>query len=99
MTTDGALQATERFASVQGVRDALRDVHYLADDGIAGVAYLADKLPSAFAVEDIMLVQADLDFHDVIACCWGRDGPTTAAAVNAFTERYLDAFMEAAVKE
>jgi hypothetical protein len=62
-------------------------------------AYLADKLPSAFAVEDIMLVQADLDFHDVIACCWGRDGPTTAAAVNAFTDRYMDAFMEAAIKE
>jgi MoxR-like ATPase len=33
-----------RSASVQGVRDALRDVQYLADDGIAGVAYLADKL-------------------------------------------------------
>jgi MoxR-like ATPase len=51
MTTDGALQATERFASVQGVRDALRDVHYLADDGIAGVAYLADKLSKPILVE------------------------------------------------
>ena len=51
MTTDGALQATERFASVQGVRDALRDVQYLADDGIAGVAYLADKLNKPILVE------------------------------------------------
>src|SRR6187401_1581557 len=51
MTTDGALQATERFASVQGVRDALRDVHYLADDGIAGVAYLADRLGKPILVE------------------------------------------------
>ena len=51
MTTDGALQATERFASVQGVRDALRDVQYLADDGIAGVAYLADKLGKPILVE------------------------------------------------
>ena len=51
MTTDGALQATERFASVQGVRDALRDVQYLADDGIAGVAYLADKLSKPILVE------------------------------------------------
>jgi MoxR-like ATPase len=51
MTTDGAPQATERFASVQGVRDALRDVQYLADDGIAGVAYLADKLSKPILVE------------------------------------------------
>ena len=51
MTTDGALQATERFASVQGVRDALRDVNYLADDGIAGVAFLADRLGKPVLVE------------------------------------------------
>jgi MoxR-like ATPase len=36
---------------VQGVRDALRDVHYLADDGIASVAYLADKLGKPILVE------------------------------------------------
>jgi MoxR-like ATPase len=42
---------TERFESVQGVRDALRDVHYLADDGIASVAYLADKLGKPILVE------------------------------------------------
>jgi MoxR-like ATPase len=56
MTSDGAARvesgpATERFASVQGVRDALRDVNYLADDGIAGVAYLADKLGKPILVE------------------------------------------------
>jgi MoxR-like ATPase len=43
--------ATERFSSVQGVRDALRDVAYLADEGIAGVAYLADKLGKPILVE------------------------------------------------
>jgi MoxR-like ATPase len=42
---------TERFESVQGVRDSLRDVHYLADDGIASVAYLADKLGKPILVE------------------------------------------------
>lgn len=61
-------------------------------------AYLADKLPSAFAIENVLLVQADLDFVEVIACCWGRDAAATAAAVDAFTERYLDAFMDAALK-
>lgn len=59
-------------------------------------AYLADKLPSAFAIENVLLVQADLDFVDVAACCWGVRGDATGAAVDAFAERYLDAFMSAA---
>ena len=42
---------TERFASVQSIRDSLRDVHYLADDGIASVAYLADKLGKPILIE------------------------------------------------
>ncbi len=62
-------------------------------------AYLADKLPSAFAIEEVMLVQADPEFHDVIACCWGRDEQATAGAVEAFTERYLEGFMEAATRK
>src|SRR6188474_2365244 len=41
----------QRFDSVQQVRDGLRDVHYLADDGIAGVAFLADKLGKPILVE------------------------------------------------
>ena len=59
-------------------------------------AFLADKLPSAFAIEDVLLVQADPEFHDVIACCWGRDEKSTEAAVEAFVERYLEGFLEAA---
>jgi MoxR-like ATPase len=42
---------TNRFESVQSVRDALRGVNYLADDGIAGVAYLADRLQKPILVE------------------------------------------------
>ena len=42
---------TERFESVQSIRDSLRDVHYLADDGIASVAYLADKLGKPILIE------------------------------------------------
>ena len=41
----------ERFESVQQVRDGLRDVNYLADDGIAGVAYLADRLGKPVLIE------------------------------------------------
>lgn len=53
-TPDAALDpfdAPPRFESVQQVRDALRDVHYLADDGIAGIAYLADRLQKPILVE------------------------------------------------
>jgi MoxR-like ATPase len=42
---------SERFESVQAVRDGLRSVDYLADDGIAGVAFLADRLGKPVLVE------------------------------------------------
>jgi len=52
-TTDAGAPGgtTNRFESVQSVRDALRDVSYLADEGIAGVAYLADRLQKPILVE------------------------------------------------
>src|SRR5262245_66111500 len=40
-----------RFESVQEVREGLKGVDYLADDGIAGVAYLADRLGKPVLVE------------------------------------------------
>ncbi len=40
-----------RFESVQHVRDGLKAVDYLADDGIAGVAFLADRLGKPILVE------------------------------------------------
>lgn len=53
MTPDAATPAAAdpRFESVQQVRDALRDAQYLADDGIAGIAYLADRLQKPILVE------------------------------------------------
>ena len=42
---------THRFESVQQVRDGLRDVAYLADDGIAGVVFLADRLGKPVLIE------------------------------------------------
>ena len=52
-TTDAGTpgSTTNRFESVNSVRDALRDVSYLADDCIAGVAYLADRLSKPVLVE------------------------------------------------
>src|SRR3954465_10806286 len=40
-----------RFESVQTVRDGLREVNYLADEGIAGVVFLADRLGKPVLVE------------------------------------------------
>jgi MoxR-like ATPase len=40
-----------RFESVAAVRDGLRSVAYLADEGIAGVVYLADRLGKPVLVE------------------------------------------------
>ena len=43
--------ADPRFASVPEVRSGLKDVNYLADEGIAGVVYLADRLGKPVLVE------------------------------------------------
>jgi MoxR-like ATPase len=40
-----------QFDSIPAVRDGLRRVQYLADDGIAGVVYLADRLGKPVLVE------------------------------------------------
>ena len=42
---------THRFDSVDAVRAGLRKVDYLADESIAGVAYLADRLSKPILVE------------------------------------------------
>ena len=40
-----------RFESVPAVREGLRSVEYLADEGIAGIVYLADRLGKPVLVE------------------------------------------------
>src|SRR5205085_6679460 len=46
-----ATNTEPRFESVPAVRDGLRGVDYLADEGIAGVVYLADRLQKPVLVE------------------------------------------------
>lgn len=43
--------ADHRFESVPAVRESLRAVNYLADEGIAGIVYLADRLQKPILVE------------------------------------------------
>ena len=45
------MSAEPRFESVPKVRDGLKSVAYLADEGIAGVVYLADRLQKPVLVE------------------------------------------------
>ena len=40
-----------RFNEVNKVKEDLRNVDYLADDGIAGIVYLADRLQKPILVE------------------------------------------------
>lgn len=61
-------------------------------------AYLADKLPSAFVVDGVLMVQYDPQAQDPAACCWGVDAESTAAAVDAFCDRYLGDFLDAAAR-
>jgi MoxR-like ATPase len=42
---------THRFESVGAVREGLRSVDYLADDSIAGIVYLADRLGKPVLIE------------------------------------------------
>lgn len=61
-------------------------------------AYLADRLETAFVIQDVLAVQVDLDFVDPVASCWGTTHGSTVNAIDAFCERYLDGFLEDAVK-
>lgn len=50
-TTDSPFDAEPRFETVAALRDSLRSVDYLSDEGIAGIVYLADRLGKPILVE------------------------------------------------
>lgn len=103
----------ERVNSRGGEAIVCSDVWYLNNDQLRSCptvsiggpavnalsAYLGDKLPSAFVVEGKVMVQADIEFEEAIACCWGSDQTGTSLAVDAFVDRYLDGFLEAAARD
>jgi MoxR-like ATPase len=49
--TPGVTGRAPRFESIQAVREGLAEVDYLADEGIAGVVFLADRLGKPVLVE------------------------------------------------
>ncbi len=90
----------------------ITDVWYLNDQslracpcvciGSPGVnalsAYLGDKLPSAYVIDDTLMVQLDPELTELTCCCWGTNAAATAGAIRAFCDKYLDAFLDAAVR-
>ena len=70
----------------------------IGDPGVnAATAYLANRLPTAMIIEGRFRVHLDPEFIDAQACLWGVDPRATAEAIDVFAERYLDAFIRAAV--
>jgi len=60
-------------------------------------ATLVDKLPTAVAVEDTLVIQMDLDMRDPRCAVWGMNHLDTVRAVELFVAKYLDAFVEGVV--
>src|SRR2546429_507024 len=50
-----------RFESVPAVREGLHDVKYLADEGIAGIVYLADRLGKPVLVDEVDRVEVETE--------------------------------------
>jgi len=61
-------------------------------------AMLVDKLPTAVAVEDTLVIQMDLDMEDARCAVWGMNHLDTVRAVELFISKYLDPFITGVVR-
>ncbi len=59
---------------------------------------LGGRIPSAFVIDNVLVVQVDTDFEDLQACCWGMGTRETSAAAQIFADKYLAPFMAAATQ-
>lgn len=59
-------------------------------------ALIIGRVPPVFAVQDQYAVHSEPELEQLVACCWGTDGPRTLAAVEYFTRRNLHDFLDAA---
>ncbi len=57
---------------------------------------LGGRIPSAFVIDNVLVVQLDTEFEELKACCWGMGTRQTAAAAQIFADKYLAPFMSAA---
>lgn len=84
------------------------DLWYLNDESLKGLptisigepgvnalsAFLASRLPSAFVIDDVLIVQVDPEMHTPLASCWGATPHETTRAVEVFVDKYAQAFVE-----
>ncbi len=66
-------------------------------DSNALSAFLARRLPSAFAIDGVLNVLLDPEFPEPHACVFGATPESTAAAAEMFTQRHLPLFLNAAL--
>ncbi len=62
----------------------------------AASAFFANRLPTAFVLEEAFQIQLDLEFITMQACVWGVNAAATASGVELFEDRYLDSFLRSA---
>lgn len=62
-------------------------------------AYLYQKLPTALAIEDKLVVQLDVEFTDLRAAVWGVDAGHTISALELFEAKYLPAYVRAVLED
>src|SRR5437867_10359100 len=61
-------------------------------------AMLVDRLPTAVAIENTLVIQMDLEMNDLRCAVWGMDHLDTVRAIDLFIAKgYLDQFVRGVV--
>ena len=60
-------------------------------------AYYYQRLHTALAIEEKLVIQMDVELTDLRVAIWGADSDHTMAAVELFEKKYLDDFMQGAM--
>jgi len=77
-----------------------RPVISVGGPGVNAVsAYLYQKLPTALAVEEQLVIQLDVDFADLRCAIWGTDAGHSNSAVELFEKKYLAEYIKAVLAE
>ena len=86
------------FINNEAIQDA--PVISIGGPGVNAVsALLAEKLPAAVAIENVLVVQMDLEWNDLRCAVWGMDHLDTVRAVELFlTKGYLETFLRGVVE-
>ncbi len=92
----------------------LSDVYYLNNEELQSRPFIAiggpgmnlvsanlvEELPTAVAIENVLVVQMDLDLKDLRCSVWGMDHLSTVRAVETFIVKgYLESFVKGVVNQ